>query len=96
MMPSKHLKNTVDMGDKLAHALVFAAGMLCLTFAQKNQKLVQNATILVFYGIAVEFIQANLPVSFHRGAEFLDAVADTVGVLIGYLLVLFLNKKIKF
>jgi VanZ family protein len=39
--------------------------------------------LLIFYGIAVEFIQANLPISFHRGADFLDVAADTLGVLVG-------------
>jgi VanZ family protein len=84
VMPSEHINKTVNMSDKVAHILVFAAGMFCLTFTQKNQKLVQNALWLIFYGIAVEFIQANLPISFHRGAELLDAVADTFGVLIGF------------
>lgn len=85
--------NPVDTGlsfpyeDKLFHA--FAYFTLMAWFGQIYHRPVQRklfAVIFIFLGILLEYLQSFDP---NRSAEFGDMIANTSGVLLGYLLVLF-------
>lgn len=86
-MPSKHI--TGDVNDKTAHFLAFAAiGFLWLMYLKNKY---YALTISILYGAFIEFWQGVLPESFHRGADIYDFIADSVGVLIGFLIFLVVN-----
>jgi VanZ family protein len=83
---SSHLVN-----DKVAHAIIFLS--LCISWISflKKPKLVFWG--LVFYGILIEICQYLLPLSFHRGFEVNDFLADAIGVVVGYFICNFFIKK---
>ncbi len=93
-MPSDQLQIASSMNDKAGHALMFAGGIGGWYFYLRSKiTIYQIGSCLLIYGVAVEFVQGSLPVSFHRGADFSDAAADFVGVLIGGAVSLILEKK---
>ncbi len=88
VMPSEELPGDVD--DKLAHFIAFAGVSFLWLWASENRILVIALSIL--FGVAVEFIQGALPVHFHRSFDWYDALADGIGVIIGFLLFLVFRK----
>jgi VanZ family protein len=92
-MPSKNLPQTTD--DKTAHFIAFAGWAFCWQFAFKNYA--KTLILGIIYGILIEFWQAFLPLSFHRGFDWYDALADSIGVMIGlggvYLSKILLNRQ---
>ncbi|RFS15367.1 VanZ family protein [Emticicia sp. C21] len=79
--PSTHLPVAPSLNDKAEHFLAFAAWAFCWQGA--FGKYTQTILLGFLYGILIEFWQAILPESFHRNFDWYDAVADSIGVLIG-------------
>ncbi len=77
-LPSEHLpKNS----DKTSHFLAFAGFTFFWFFQSSKYWLI--ILIAAIYGIAIEFWQGSLPQSFHRGFDWYDALADSIGGIIG-------------
>jgi hypothetical protein len=67
-------------GDKVVHVLVFAVPVLLLLLAGAPPRIV--LAVLGVHAVASELLQgALLP---HRSADPLDALADLVGVALGW------------
>ena len=80
-MPSNNLPKNENFNDKTAHFIAFAAWAFCWQFVFKNYA--KTLILGISYGILIEFWQGSLPISFHRGFDWYDALADGIGVLIG-------------
>ncbi len=87
-MPSENLPKTTD--DKTAHFIAFAGWAFCWQFAFKNYPKTLISGII--YGISIEFWQGSLPISFHRSFDWYDALADSIGVVIGLIGVYILSR----
>lgn len=83
-MPSKNIELPAKMSDKTAHFLAFAAWAFCWQAAYG--KYIQTFVLGVLYGIVIEFLQGALPEAFHRSFDMYDALADSIGVVIGLIL----------
>jgi VanZ family protein len=81
-MPSENLQKNIN--DKTAHFVAFAGWAFCWIFAFKYYT--KTMLLGILYGIFIEFWQAILPISFHRSFDWYDALADSIGVIIGLLL----------
>jgi len=84
----------IDYADKIAH---FAAYFLLYTlwYLSMKKELIAKYFILLFlgcigYGIILELIQGEF--TSERSADYLDAVANTVGVLSSVLVMYLLSK----
>jgi VanZ family protein len=75
--------------DKTAHFVAFAGWAFYWQFAFKNYP--KTLVLGILYGILIEFWQGSLPVSFHRGFDWYDALADGVGVIIGLVAAFFVR-----
>ncbi len=82
-LPSDALKE-VNVYDKFAHLGVFAIFSFLWLNSSKNFIIIIISGI--FYGIFIEFWQGILPDSFHRSLDWMDAIADAVGVVIGWII----------
>ena len=80
-LPSENLPNT---NDKTAHFIAFAGWAFCWQCAFGNYK--RTIALGILYGILIEFWQGILPESFHRSFDWYDALADSIGVIIGIVL----------
>jgi VanZ family protein len=80
-IPSNNLPKGEDFNDKTAHFVAFAGWAFCWQFAFKSYT--KTLVLGITYGILIEFWQGSLPISFHRGFDWYDALADGIGVLIG-------------
>ena len=78
------------LSDKWTHFLAFAILTILLRLSYRISA-VQTTLFLFLYGILIEFSQYFTP---NRCAETLDVVADMIGVAIGLLLYMFLQKSI--
>ena len=81
--------------DKTLHFIAFAGFSFFWSF--HNSKPWMIILIAALYGIGIEFWQAILPKSFHRGFDWYDALADGVGGVIGciiYVIYLKINSVI--
>ncbi len=88
-MPSEQLPKG---NDKTAHFVVFAGWAFCWQYAFKNFS--KTLILGILYGIFIEFWQGSLPMSFHRGFDWYDSLADSIGVIIGLVIFYFTNKII--
>ena len=70
--------------DKVLHLSIFAMLGFCFMSAFPRCSFRYFIQIMLIYGFATEILQDEL--EWGRSSEFLDIVADTVGVIIGYLL----------
>ena len=100
-LPAKSLPK-VEIGDKFEHLGAFFVLAILLTLAlyyqNKNIFLKKNflaASIVIasFYGVLDELHQFYIP---GRYTEFLDWFADTLGTVIGVLLVRYLLNKFNY
>jgi VanZ family protein len=73
---------SVAISDKLVHATLFAA--LAITGALAGVRVLALAPALVAYAGLSEVLQATLPID--RDGDWHDALADTIGTVIGLLL----------
>lgn len=76
--------------DKTLHFIAFAGFSFFWFFHSSKAWLIILSAAL--YGIGIEFWQAILPKSFHRGFDWYDALADAVGGIIGYVIWLIYRK----
>ena len=100
-LPSDHLSNIIDIGDKLKHFTAYSilAFLLSLNlffqekwvYVSKNY-LAYTLIICLFYGVFDEIHQLFVP---NRSAEFLDWVADIFGSVFGSFLAYVFIEKIK-
>lgn len=89
-IPSKNIPLPSSLSDKLNHFIAFAGFTFFWLFQSSRPWLI--LIIAALYGIGIEFWQAILPESFHRGFEWYDALADSIGGVIGYFIYLFFIK----
>ncbi len=82
--PTIHIRNL----DKLVHLLMYFGFTVLWILALKQRKTAIIAIIAILFGGFIEIIQGAM--HQHRSADWLDFLANTIGVLIG----LFLIKKI--
>lgn len=92
-IPSEHIPTPQSLNDKINHFIAFAGFTFFWLF--RYTKPLNIILIAIFYGIAIEFWQAVLPESFHRGFDWYDALADGIGAIIGYFIYLIFNKLAK-
>ncbi|HEV7380306.1 MAG TPA: VanZ family protein [Dyadobacter sp.] len=81
-IPGKSIPSAPVIGfDKLVHAGLFGVWIVLWLMATRRNALLY-VVIGVAYGIGLEFYQQLLP--FDRTFDWWDALADAVGVLLGY------------
>ena len=68
--------------DKILHLSIFALLGFCFMCAFPRIKFSYFLQIMIIYGLLTEILQDQM--GFGRSLEFLDLVADTAGVLMGY------------
>jgi VanZ family protein len=88
LMPSPSPMITTGW-DKSNHLLAFAA-MAWLGCKAFPQRLAIVLPSLLGYGALVEILQSFTPT---RSAEWLDLFADSLGILLGWMMIRFLAKK---
>lgn len=89
-IPSKNIPLPSSLSDKLNHLIAFGGFTFFWLFQSSRSWLI--LLIAVLYGISIEFWQAILPESFHRGFEWYDALADSIGGVMGYIIYLIFRK----
>ena len=89
-IPSKNIPLPGSFSDKSNHFIAFAGFTFFWLFHASRYWLI--LLIAVVYGIGIEFWQATLPASFHRGFEWYDALADSIGGVMGYFIYLIFRK----
>ncbi len=80
--PGKEMPPVFGFHDKIAHFLAFGVWAFCwqAAFGRYRQTLIAG----ILYGIFIEIVQGYiLPESFHRSFDWYDALADSIGVLMG-------------
>jgi len=82
--------------DKIVHfSMYFISLTLSFTDAYKAKEKLLSLSYYgiaignILYGISIEFIQSQIP---NRSADFYDALANSFGVLIAFLLFRYLNR----
>ena len=82
--PSDHLPTIENGNDKTLHFIAFAGFSFLWFFHSSKPWLI--ILLAALYGIGIEFWQSILPESFHRGFDWYDALADSIGGIIGYVI----------
>nr|WP_316644107.1 VanZ family protein [uncultured Roseateles sp.] len=85
----------IDTGwDKSNHALAFASLMVSgfFGYASSRARLLGLWLALLALGAGIEIVQLYVP---NRSGEWLDLLADTVGLLLGCLLALALARSLR-
>lgn len=90
-IPSKQIPDT-GTDDKTAHFLAFGTMAFLWLLYLKNYFKVFGG--LLIYAIFIEIVQKNLPPDFHRGFEYADILADTLGIVLGLMIVYFFKKYV--
>jgi VanZ family protein len=83
-LPSDEAAKIGSNNDKINHLIAFAGFVFFWLFHTNITRLIIG--IGIFYGFFIEVWQYFLPESFHRGFELMDAAADTLGCVVGYLM----------
>ncbi|RXQ99678.1 VanZ family protein [Pseudoxanthomonas composti] len=82
LLPGASLPQVPDGGDKVEHALAyFVLAAAAVQLFATRRGLLRACAWLVMLGVLIEFAQGALTAD--RSADALDALADTVGVLLG-------------
>ncbi|MFC0183949.1 VanZ like family protein [Pseudarcicella hirudinis] len=80
-LPSKELPEH-GTSDKFDHFAAFAIwSFLWLFNGSKSLWVILSG---IAFGLLIEFWQKNLPVEFNRSFDLFDALADSIGVLLGF------------
>jgi len=87
----------VSGNDKIIHFLFYAVFvlLLCLAKRKSHLKMKHNLLIVVFailYGIVIEVLQGVL--TKNREADFRDALANSLGAIVGFICFYCLKNKI--
>jgi len=80
LVPSDSALLSFNIWDKAQHVTVFALLSITASLAYPNNRIAGNVGLLAF-GAVIEIMQASLTTS--RSGEFLDLVADGVGIGFG-------------
>lgn len=78
LWPSNELPQPLTLRDKVLHLLAFALLILPMAVAEPRRAL-RLAPVCIAFGAAIEVIQP----AFGRSAEWLDLLADALGVGLG-------------
>ena len=90
-MPSENIPELTD--DKTAHFVTFSA--LTFSWIMYFRNYLKVGLVLIFFAIFIEVVQYLLPVSFHRGFDVFDILADILGIIIGFVAAFVFNKVVK-
>ncbi len=82
ILPQEMAPTIGNLSDKTLHFLAFSVLVLLLNFSYRIAWW-KSVLYLLFYGCFIEFSQYFTP---NRCAEWLDIVADSIGIAIGLLL----------
>ncbi|MFY0601023.1 MAG: VanZ family protein [Cyclobacteriaceae bacterium] len=84
--------------DKLAHGILFFAWSFCFSYLigiLKAQKVFPYIVLILVIGLGFggisEYVQTFIP---NRSASFLDFAADTIGVVLGLLIIMISKKEL--
>lgn len=78
--------------DKIEHAIAYLVlTVLWLLSFKKKQYQLLVIVCAIIYGVLMEFLQANL--TTYRYFDYLDMLANTFGVLLGFLIFKMIQKK---
>ena len=72
------------LNDKLNHFIAYGVLMGLVTLGRGRLRLIWAMALVIGYGLALEAVQGIMP--YGRSASWLDALANTGGVLIGAVL----------
>ncbi len=73
------LPPSVSFGDKFNHFFAFFVLSFLVHNAYKQKSFLWKVIIVMAYALLIEIVQSLLP---HRSAEWLDVLADFIGVLL--------------
>ena len=90
-MPSEDLPDVPD--DKTAHFLAF--GALSFSWLMYQKSFLKTFLMMSAFAVLIEIVQYLLPLHFHRGFDLWDIFADILGIFVGFVVGLVLNKIIK-
>jgi VanZ family protein len=79
-IPSENLPSE-QPNDKISHFIAFAGFTFFWFF--HTSKYWSVILIAIIYGIVIEFWQGSLPENFHRSFDWHDALADSIGGIVG-------------
>lgn len=86
-----------DMDDKILHVGAYFVLIVIWYFGLKQPKKIETllkiAVLCILFGIIIEVIQGK--VNINRAADFLDAVANFIGVILGFFGLLWLRRRPK-
>lgn len=94
LMPIGEQPIKINNLDKIEHAIAyFFLTLTWLLALGKNKKAIAIIiAVSIFYGIIIEILQVTL--TSHRVAEYLDALANSIGVVMAlFVFLIFLRKK---
>ncbi|WP_337043986.1 VanZ family protein [Emticicia sp. 17c] len=80
-LPNNKVPLGESINDKTAHLIAFGGWAFCWQSA--FGKYTQTILVGIGFGVFIEIWQGLLPESFYRNFDWIDAVADTIGVLAG-------------
>lgn len=85
-----HIEVVEGIWDKANHFIAFFVLYILLTFAYKNLSIIIKILLLIAFGLQIEIVQELTGRSAFSG---LDMFADSVGILIGIVVVWILKKS---
>ena len=80
LLPGSDLPAT-NMNDKLNHFIAYGVLMALATLGRGRVRLLAIIAGIILYGLVLEGLQGMMP--YGRSASWIDALANTGGVLIG-------------
>jgi VanZ family protein len=81
--PSPPDLSGIQFGDKIVHLISYLGMMLWLVQCYPRRRQWHLFTFFIFMGIAIEFVQGW---SGYRSFEYEDMIANSIGVLLGWLI----------
>lgn len=84
-----HIKLVENMWDKANHFIAFFVLYILLSFAYRNFSRILKIGLLLGFGLQIEIVQEVIGRS---DASILDVFADSIGIIIGIVIVRFLRK----
>jgi VanZ family protein len=85
-------ENVISLNDKLIHFIVYFVLAVITFYASKNTNQIILIFIIISIGIVTEFAQY---ITGLRNFEYMDIIANSFGVLGGYIIFSFMKKSLK-
>jgi VanZ family protein len=85
-----HIEVMESIWDKANHFTAFFVLYFLLSFAYKNFTIVLKSFLLLAFGLQIEIVQSFIDGRFF---SLLDVFADSIGILIGIVLVTVLQRR---